>query len=104
MQGIFRRGERLVGVLLRVVVGKGNRWDGVLACSARDSQILYRLAAGHACRRGLEVVGYLRVVGLETIGPIHRRRLEQLHVARALDSQFQRYRFVRLHLRLRDVR
>ena len=89
---------------MRVVVGKGNRRNGVLACGARDSQILDALAAGHACSCGLEVVGYLRVVGLKTIGPIHRWCFEQLHVARALYSQFQRYRFVGLHLGLRDVR
>ena len=101
---IFGCREGLIGFLVYVEITEMDSWNRIFSCGSRNSEVFDRLGAAHAGSSRIEIIGDLRVVGLESFGPVDCGRLEQFHVSRTADVQFDSYCIVGLHFGLRDRR
>ena len=102
MDRVFRRREGAVGFVFDIEIAEGDGRNSVVARAARYCQILDGLGATHAGRRGVEVIGHLRVVRFESFRPVDGGRLDQFHVSRTADVDLDGHRIVGLQFGLRD--
>ena len=80
--------ECLIGFLVDVKIAELDSRNSVFACATWDSKIFDGLRAAHTRSACLKVIRHFRVIGFKSFRPVYSRCLEQFHVARTADIQF----------------